>query len=165
MRTWRWSLAALLVAGNLGLGLVAAADQAQAEERERTGGQEAIAAFRQLDQKQIYTDAQVREALRGNDRASSWWGHIDEPFRARLLSSPPERWLSVIICNYSGELPGSEGAQRCEDAHVNRTVRTATQWDANGNFVGPSEACRKANLRTQYGELICDAAPQRPPGS
>jgi hypothetical protein len=156
MRT-RLGLAAIFV--------LSLAGGAQATEAPRTEGQEAIAAFQHLNQKQIYTDAQVREALRDNPRGLSWWGHIDEPFRQQLLSSTPERWLSVIICNYSGELPGTDGAKRCEDAHLNRTVRTATQWDANGNFVGPSEACRRANIRTAYGELVCDAPPEKAPGS
>jgi hypothetical protein len=35
-------------------------------------------------------------------------------------------------------------------------ARGAKSWSPDGQWVGPSDACRKRDKGSQWGELICD---------
>ncbi|WP_439814932.1 hypothetical protein [Zavarzinia sp. CC-PAN008] len=129
------------------------------------GVHDALSTLLKMPPGRTYTDGEIRAALANSTRGLKWYEHLDEPFRQQILRHPPDRWLAVIICNFQGAPPGTEYAKQCEDAYIQRRERVTSQWDENGNWVGASEACRKANVRTQYGELICQPEQPRPPGS
>ncbi|MEQ1867460.1 MAG: hypothetical protein ABL996_22715 [Micropepsaceae bacterium] len=113
-----------------------------------------------------YTDRQFlelaperlpQEFLR-ND-LDKWWSRAPGYLRSRVLNTPSQKWWFVILCNFQGFKPeGMEagGADKCErDAYENSQHKKGS-WSANGEWIGPSEECRKRDKRTQWGELICD---------
>lgn len=89
----------------------------------------------------------------------SWWARCPDYLRQRILSIHSTRWLAVIICNiqgYSGDGRYGPEAIACEDQYMRQQARGAEMWTKDGQWVGPSEACRARNKRSQWGELICD---------
>lgn len=115
-----------------------------------------------------YTDEQVLEISK--DRIAneefvkmmpSWWGKAPKYIKDRIKSIPSERWWAVIICNIQGFSKLEDGgytqaAIRCEDEFMESQKRGAKSWSPDGQWVGPSEACRKRDKRSEWGELICD---------
>lgn len=89
----------------------------------------------------------------------SWWAKCPQYLRDRILSIHSTRWLAVIICNIQGHSgSGRYGPEAiaCEDEYVRQQARGSEMWTKDGQWVGPSEACRARNKRSQWGELICD---------
>ena len=89
----------------------------------------------------------------------TWWAKAPKYLKDRILASPSHMWWAIILCNYQGFRPesnGADSADKCEQAWYRNSQRGKQQWSADGKFVEPSEACLKRNKRTQYGELICD---------
>ena len=88
-----------------------------------------------------------------------WWARAPEYLRKRILGAPSDMWWSIILCNYMGFKPegmDAGGAEKCEKDSYKASQRGKNFWTADGQWVGPSEECRKRNKTTQYGELICD---------
>lgn len=112
-----------------------------------------------------YTDAQflaisderTPEALRAELHA--WWARAPQYLRQHVLTSPSDRWPSIIKCNYMGFRPDVEGplnSKKCEDEDYAGMQRGRKMWSADGQWIGPSEECIKRDKRSKYGELICD---------
>jgi len=122
-------------------------------------------AAKAVDNGPPYTDAQfiaimddrTPEMLR--EQLHSWWARAPEYLRKHVLSSPSDRWASIIKCNYFGFRPDVQGplnSQKCEDEDYAGIQRGKKMWSADGQWVGPSEDCVKRDKRTKYGELVCD---------
>lgn len=90
--------------------------------------------------------------------ALAYWRTAPEDLKDRVRAAPAEKRWSIIICNVLGFKIGTEGAasaERCEAGAYADTVRGAASWSSDGQWVGPSEACRTRNKRNEYGQLIC----------
>jgi len=122
-------------------------------------------AAKAVDNGPPYTDAQfiaimddrTPEMLR--EQLHSWWARAPEYLREHVLSSPSDRWASIIKCNYFGFRPDVQGplnSKKCEDEDYAGIQRGKKMWSADGLWVGPSEDCVKRDKRTKYGELVCD---------
>jgi hypothetical protein len=88
-----------------------------------------------------------------------WWSKAPGYLRQRILNTPSEKWWFVILCNFQGFKPeGMEagGADRCEREAYEASQHKKGSWSADGQWLGPSEECRKRDKRSQWGELICD---------
>ena len=90
--------------------------------------------------------------------AIDYWRTAPEDLKARVRAAPKEKRWSIIICNVLGFKIGAEGAasaERCEAGAYADTVRGAASWSSDGQWIGPSEACKAQNKRNAYGQLIC----------
>jgi len=88
-----------------------------------------------------------------------WWAKAPEYLRKRVLASASDKWWPIILCNYMGfkpDAPAGESAQKCEDDWYRNSQRGKSNWTADGQWIGPSEECRKRDKRSKWGELICD---------
>ena len=47
-------------------------------------------------------------------------------------------------------------SKKCEDEDYAGVQRGKSMWSADGQWIGPSEECKKRDKRTKYGELVCD---------
>lgn len=115
-----------------------------------------------------YTDEQFLEIAKhriANEEfvkmLPEWWGRAPKYIKDRIKSIPSERWWAVIICNIQGHSRLEDGGYtqagvRCEDEFMESQKRGAKSWTPDGQWVGPSEACRKRDKRSEWGELICD---------
>jgi hypothetical protein len=112
-----------------------------------------------------YTDAQFLAIApyrlpNGFARAlPDWWKRAPSYLRQRILSSPSAKWWFIIECDYMGFKPegmGIGGADKCVDDAYRASQRGKSMWGPDGQWIGPSEACKKRDKRTQFGELICD---------
>lgn len=112
-----------------------------------------------------YTDAQFMELApyrlpNGFARIlPNWWPRAPGYLRQRVLSSRSEMWWFIIECNGMGFKPDGMppgGADKCEQDAFKASQRAKSNWAPDGSWVGPSEACKKRDKRTEYGELICD---------
>jgi hypothetical protein len=112
-----------------------------------------------------YTEAQFLSISRERlpyelqENLPKWWGLAPEYLKKHILNAHSERWPSIIMCNYFGFRPDVQGAlnsAKCEEEHFQASQRGKKNWSADGQWVGPSEACVKRNKRSQYGELLCD---------
>jgi hypothetical protein len=115
-----------------------------------------------------YTDEQFLSIARSRissqefvDDLPSWWGRAPTYLKNRIKSIPSERWWSVIICNIQGRSRLEDGgysarAIECEDDFMETQRHGAKNWSPNGQWIGPSQDCRRRDKRSQWGELICD---------
>jgi hypothetical protein len=115
-----------------------------------------------------YTDEQVieisQERISNEEFAKmfpSWWAKAPRYIKDRIKSVPSERWWAVIICNIQGHSRIEDGGYtqagiKCENEFLESQRRGAKSWSPDGQWVGPSEACRKRDKRSEWGELICD---------
>ena len=88
-----------------------------------------------------------------------WWPRAPEYLRKRILSARSDMWWPIIQCNLMGFKPegmAPGGADKCERDQYQSTQRGRNSWSADGQWVGPSDECRKRDKRSQWGELICD---------
>lgn len=88
-----------------------------------------------------------------------WWARAPDYLRKHVLNSPSERWSGIIKCNYFGFRPDVSGplnSAKCEEDDYQAMQRGRNSWTADGQWIGPSDACVKRDKRTRYGELICD---------
>lgn len=88
-----------------------------------------------------------------------WWPRAPEYLRKRVLNARSEMWWFIILCNAQGFKPEGMppgGADKCEQDAYKSSQRGKGFWSADGQWVGPSEECRKRDKRSQWGELICD---------
>jgi hypothetical protein len=88
-----------------------------------------------------------------------WWSKAPDYLKKRILASRSDMWWPIIQCNYMGFKPeGMDvgGAEKCEKDAYKSIQRGKSFWSADGQWIGPSEECRKRDKRTQWGELICD---------
>jgi hypothetical protein len=95
---------------------------------------------------------------RNIDAALAYWRAAPADLKDRVRAAPPEKRWSIIICNVLGfkiDAEGAANAERCEAAAYADTVRGAESWSSDGQWVGPSEACKARNKRNGYGQLIC----------
>jgi hypothetical protein len=127
-----------------------------------SGGSAAAA----VDNGPPYTDQQFLELAKDrlpqeflrNDMYK-WWSRAPGYLRQRVLNTPSQKWWFVILCNFQGFKPeGMEagGADKCERDAYENSQNKKSSWSADGQWIGPSEECRKRDKRTQWGELICD---------
>jgi hypothetical protein len=89
----------------------------------------------------------------------AWWKRAPGYLRHRILNAPSYMWWPIILCNYMGYKPeGMEagGADKCEQDAYRASQRGKNFWTPDGQWIGPSEECKKRDKRTQWGELICD---------
>ena len=106
---------------------------------------------------ELAKDRLPREFLRLD--LPSWWSKAPAYLRHRVLNTPSEKWWFVMLCNFQGFKPeGMEagGADKCEREAYENSQRKKSSWSADGQWIGPSEECRKRDKRSQWGELICD---------
>ncbi len=88
-----------------------------------------------------------------------WWARAPDDLRKHVLNSPSQMWWSIILCNFQGFKPnvsGRENSTKCEQDSYNAQQRGKNMWTEDGQWIGPSEECKKRDKRTQWGELICD---------
>jgi len=88
-----------------------------------------------------------------------WWAKAPKYLKDRILAAPSEMWWPIILCNYQGFRPDSNGtdsADKCEKQWYRNSQRGKQQWSADGKFVEPSAECVARNKRSQWGELLCD---------
>ena len=93
------------------------------------------------------------------ERVEEWWARAPDYLRRRVLNSPSHMWWPIILCNFMGFKPeGVEagGADKCEREHYEGSQRGRKNWSPDGQWVGPSDECRKRDKRSKWGELICD---------
>ena len=89
----------------------------------------------------------------------TWWAKAPKYLKDRILAAPSHMWWAIILCNYQGFRPesnGSDSATTCENNWYKNSQRGKQQWSADGKFVEPSAACVARNKRSQWGELLCD---------
>jgi hypothetical protein len=90
---------------------------------------------------------------------NDWWKRAPDYLRQRILSSHSDKWWFIIECDYMGFKPegmGAGGADKCVNDAYRASQRGKSMWSADGQWIGPSEECKKRDKRTQFGELICD---------
>jgi len=113
-----------------------------------------------------YTDRQFLDLIGvripsdfNRGKVEEWWARAPDYLRRRVLNSSSQMWWPIIMCNFMGFKPeGMEvgGADKCEQDWYKNSQRGKKNWSADGQWIGPSEECRKRDKRTQWGELICD---------
>jgi hypothetical protein len=97
--------------------------------------------------------------FRDKTRLNNWWGRAPGYLRKHILSSKSEMWWPIVLCNYFGFRPdvtGELNSAQCERDSFAATQRGRNSWSADGEWIGPSEECRKRDKRSKWGELICD---------
>ncbi len=90
---------------------------------------------------------------------ASWWARAPAYLKRRILNAPSDMWWPIILCNYLGYKPDAGPAldpTKCEQDAYRGTQRGKSMWTKDGQWIGPSEECKKRDKRTQWGELICD---------
>jgi hypothetical protein len=115
-----------------------------------------------------YTDEQflviARERISNEyfkKNLDSWWARAPKYLKDRIKSIPSERWWAVIICNIQGHSRLEDGGYtqagiKCENDFLASRKRGERSWTPDGQWVGPSDECRKRDKRSEWGELICD---------
>lgn len=112
-----------------------------------------------------YTDAQFLEISKERlpndfrENLNTWWARAPGYLRQRILSHWSYMWWPIILCNYMGFKPAGMppgGAEKCEQDAYRASQRGRSSWNEKGEWVGPSEECKKRDKRTEWGELICD---------
>jgi len=93
---------------------------------------------------------------RSEQRYRNWCRKMPADLKKRLQREPLEKWWSIILCNYLGYELGSKEAAECEKSVLERQRSVESEWTEDGEYIGPSEECRKRNKRSRWGELICD---------
>ncbi|MBP6013118.1 MAG: hypothetical protein KBA31_12900 [Alphaproteobacteria bacterium] len=97
--------------------------------------------------------------FRNPKRLSDWWARAPAYLRQHMLNSKSEMWWPIIQCNYMGYKPNEVGdlnSAKCERQSYENSQRGKKNWSPDGQWIGPSEECRKRDKRSQWGELICD---------
>lgn len=92
------------------------------------------------------------------ENAVKFWRKAPPELKARILAAPKEKRWPIILCNFLGFNIGTTGRtdpDLCEGRVYADIVRGQESWSSDGNWVGPSEACRARNKRNEYGQLIC----------
>lgn len=90
---------------------------------------------------------------------ADWWPRAPDYLRKRVLNARSEMWWPIILCNFQGFTPDGMapgGAEKCEQEAYKSSQRGRSFWSEDGQWIGPSEECKKRDKRTQWGELICD---------
>jgi hypothetical protein len=112
-----------------------------------------------------YTEAQFLEISKDRlpiefrRNLNDWWAKAPDYLRKRILNAPSQMWWHIILCNYMGFKPAGMppgGADKCEQDSYRASQRGRNNWNEKGEWVGPSEECKKRDKRTEWGELICD---------
>lgn len=112
-----------------------------------------------------YTDAEFlalsAERLPNSFRSTlpEWWARAPDYLRKHVLNSPSDMWWPIIECNFFGFRPDVSGAlnsAKCEQDLYKSSQRNKSNWGPDGQWLGPSEECKKRNKRSEWGELICD---------
>jgi hypothetical protein len=123
----------------------------------------AVAAI--VDKGPPYTDAEFialsQERLPVGFRSTlpEWWARAPDYLRKHVLNSPSHMWWPIIECNFFGFRPdvtGPVNSAKCEQDLYRASQRGRSMWSPDGQWIGPSEECKKRDKRTEYGELICD---------
>lgn len=88
-------------------------------------------------------------------RIDAWWDRMPGYFKESLMDEPFEEWREVIYCDYLGFRAGSPEGAQCVEMRNETWQRNASQWNADGTYRGPSEACLARNETDRFGRLIC----------
>lgn len=111
------------------------------------------------EEKEIVETLQTNGAnARNVKNAVEFWRKAPEELKARIIAAPKEKRWPIILCNFLGFNIGTTGRtdpEACEQQAYADIMRGQESWSADGNWVGPSEACRARNQRNGYGQLIC----------
>lgn len=92
-------------------------------------------------------------------RVRNWWGRAPGYLRTHILGSKSAMWWPIVLCNYMGFRPdvtGELNSAKCEREAFEASQRGKGMWSADGQWLGPSEECKKRDKRSKWGELICD---------
>lgn len=112
------------------------------------------------EEREIVTMLQVHGANAQNiDSALKFWRQAPEYLKNRVRAAPVEMRWPIILCNFLGFKVGETGrtsADACEASLAADIERGKHAWSMDGQYVGPSEACKARNKRNGYGQLICD---------
>jgi hypothetical protein len=118
-----------------------------------------------VDKGPPYTDAEFialapdRMPVDFHRRVAEWWVRAPDYLRKHVLSSPSAMWWPIIECNFMGfraDMQGPMNSAKCEQDAYRASQRGKSMWSEDGQWIGPSEACKKRDKRTEWGELICD---------
>lgn len=88
-----------------------------------------------------------------------WWARAPDYLRKHVLNSRSEMWWPIIECNFFGFRPdvaGPVNSKKCETDLYNASQRGKDNWSPDGQWIEPSDACRKRDKRSEWGELLCD---------
>lgn len=89
------------------------------------------------------------------ERFDEWWSRMPAYFKDSLHGSKFENWREVVYCDYLGFKAGTALSETCVEQRTKSWQQNASQWNADGTFRGPSEACVSRGRTDEYGRLIC----------
>lgn len=95
------------------------------------------------------------------ERFERWWRQMPAYFKDSLHKAKFEEWRAVIYCDFLGFRAGTPQSDKCVEMRNKSWQQNATQWNADGTFRGPSDACIARNETDQFGRLICVTPAQR----
>lgn len=90
------------------------------------------------------------------DRFERWWSQAPQSMKAELTAQPLEKWRPTVICDVLGFRIGTSEGGECREKKYQERMASADQWNADGSFKGPSEACLARNKTDKWGRLICN---------
>ncbi len=109
-------------------------------------------------EEEFFSRVEFRTQIPDRDRMIEWWRKQPQYLRSRILAAEQNMWWPIILCNYFGyKVGGPEqySADKCEAQMRADHDRGNGEWTQNGQYTGPSDACRARNKRDQYGRLDC----------
>ncbi|MGD1933516.1 MAG: hypothetical protein ACFB0Z_03235 [Candidatus Phaeomarinobacter sp.] len=90
------------------------------------------------------------------DRFERWWSQAPQAMKSELSGQPLNRWRPTVICDVLGFRIGTPEGGECRETKYKERMASADQWNADGTFKGPSEACLTRNKTDKWGRLICN---------
>lgn len=90
------------------------------------------------------------------ERFERWWSQAPQSMKSELTGQPLDRWGPTVICDVLGFRIGTSEGSECREKKYKDRMASADQWNADGTFKGPSEACLARNKTDKWGRLICD---------
>ncbi len=90
------------------------------------------------------------------DRFERWWSQAPQSMKAELTAQPLEKWRPTVICDVLGFRIGTSEGAECREKKYQERMASADQWNPDGSYKGPSEACLARNKTDKWGRLVCD---------
>lgn len=109
-------------------------------------------------EQEFFDRVEFRTQIPDRTRLLEWWAKQPPALKSRILAAEQRMWWPIILCNYFGYKiggPESYSADKCEAQMRSDHDRGIGEWTQNGQYMGPTDACRARNKRDQYGRLDC----------